>query len=218
MDCSNKKNIMIYYGKSMTPLFSGGDILHILPCECSDLKAGDVIVFSTPSNQTFIAHRIFSIGKEGIKTKGDNSKSPDIWVLNSNNIIGKVSHIQKDNKLRKVYGGLAGRTYYVFNKLFMAVKNISFLALRPVYNGISEKGLCSFFSLNKSSIDRRGFRGLLTARLLVVKKNNEKELQLLIGRYLIGRLRNDRNKWEIKRPFRVFINEKTLPIERGDIR
>lgn len=55
---------------------------------------GDVIAFRSEDNpNTIITHRVYSVNTktDGItyRTKGDANKSPDGWIVNENNILGK---------------------------------------------------------------------------------------------------------------------------------
>ncbi len=49
--------------------------------------------------------------------------------------------------------------------------------------------------------------------LIKFDKKEGRELQLLLCSYLIGRRSSLGDKWEIKRPFRLFIQEKKLKIK-----
>lgn len=209
-------NIMIYRGESMSPIFSAADILHIEPYNSCEIRVGDVIVFRSPEDKTFITHRIISVSRDAIRTKGDNSDETDPWVLSMDDIIGKVVYARRGYKGRKIHGGFAGRAYCRITGMYKSMKNRTFSALSPVYHSLAERASCPFSPSGESSGE--GYSKLFFTRLIVINKTGGEELQLLIGRYLIGRLRPKNSGWEIKRPFKIFINEKSLPKERGDIR
>ncbi len=68
--------------------FRKGDVLVIKGVNQSDLKVGDVIVFSIEGQKIPIVHRIIKIDNGTIQTKGDHNPVPDPW--NIEKIHGKV--------------------------------------------------------------------------------------------------------------------------------
>ncbi len=74
---------------SMTPSINVGDVVVSIPVSPSELKTGDVIVFSGGSS--LIVHRIVEpSGNNCFVTKGDANDSPDpLWACGSS-IVGKV--------------------------------------------------------------------------------------------------------------------------------
>lgn len=74
------------YGSSMSPFLKDGDDILIKKVEISTLKEGDVILYN--SNRVLVVHRIISIGKDSIITKGDNSNKKT--KINNNNVLGIV--------------------------------------------------------------------------------------------------------------------------------
>lgn len=200
----NGEIIMIYQGESMNPTFLGADILHIKPYNGGEIREGDVIVFFSPEDKkNFITHRIISVNNDIIRTKGDNCEESDQWVLSPQDIIGKVINIRRGDKVKQVYGGTSGVLYCYILNLYKAVKGQTFSALRPIYHSLAKRsnGRCGRHICSKN----------FSIRLVAIKKTDGEELQLLMGKHLIGRLRPKGSRWEIKRPFRVFINTEKLP-------
>jgi hypothetical protein len=81
--------------------------------------------------------------------------------------------------------------------LFDAV--VSFL-LRPVYRRLSR--LASL---------RKTLHGILKPRVLFFRRVEGMELQLVVGHWLIGRRLPREEHWEIRRPFRLCVDEALLP-------
>ena len=192
----NRENLFIYTGQSMKPLFKEAEILRITPCNGDEVSDGDVIVFRLPEDDAFIIHRVVSVTPNGIRTKGDNNSELDSWFVKQEHIIGRVER----TGLCSIKGGRAGRLFLSILKGYPRVKRMLVSVLSPLYHRLSEK----------ASLSR------LTARIaplcvIAMDKREGSELQLMMGRHLIGRLSPMSDKWEIKRPFRVFINERTLP-------
>jgi hypothetical protein len=48
-------------------------------------------------------------------------------------------------------------------------------------------------------------------RLLYFKKPQGTEIQIMMGKWIIGRYIPQRDSWQIRRPFRIFIDISALP-------
>lgn len=90
-------------GNSMFPTMKDGELGHVDKCTPDELKIGDIVVFKT--HDKLIAHRMTDISyQKGIKvfeTKGDKNNFHD-KPFTSENLIGKITSIQRKNKLRKL--------------------------------------------------------------------------------------------------------------------
>lgn len=82
-------------GRSMHPLISKGDQIHVGQCNPRVLSIGDIITFK--KNDIYVTHRVLRIRKKGSEigliTRGDNEITMDPPVSPSH-IIGKVIAIQ----------------------------------------------------------------------------------------------------------------------------
>ncbi|MEQ8191719.1 MAG: signal peptidase I [Candidatus Eremiobacterota bacterium] len=191
-------NSMYYMGQSMVPTFTPGDLLY-LQRNCKEIKVGDVIVFKTKGDEKNITHRVISAGKDGIKTRGDNNNLPDSWLLGPEDIIGKVIEAERNGVKRKVSGSAEGYIKGNILHILKKIKSYFIKIFRPLYLWLSGKNItCSI--LQKS--------GLL--RIISIKKDDKKELQLLLGSLVRGRLLPGREKWHIRRPLRLLVDEKML--------
>ena len=73
----DKKNTRFYRGESMKGSFRIGDRLYIEPVLINKLKRGDVIIFQDISQNgdgKELVHRIVSIYKDDLVTRGDNNR------------------------------------------------------------------------------------------------------------------------------------------------
>lgn len=66
-------------GISMLPTLQGGDLVVVQGVPFTDIKVGDIIVYSglCSSGGESVIHRVVSIGSSGLITKGDNNPQPD---------------------------------------------------------------------------------------------------------------------------------------------
>jgi len=203
----DRPEMITYIGYSMNPTLRVPDVLCVLPYVEKKIQVGDVIVFHPPDDKRTITHRIARVDSQGIRTRGDNSSSFDPWVLSPDNIVGCVVYVQRKNKRLPIYGGLRGRLYSLgIRAMRMLDLKVSSL-LRPTYHRLARTGAL-----------RRGLLARMQTRILSFDRSTGTELQLLMGRRVIGRLLPGMNQWQIQRPFRLFINEASLPrLKENDI-
>jgi signal peptidase len=197
---NDRRNKIIYTGFSMNPTLKTSDILEILPYNGRKIKKGDVIVFLAPADTRKVVHRIISVNNEGIRTRGDNrGNTIDPWIIYPENILGRVVNSNRGNKRLRIYGGLIGRslvrTIKVIQLMDLTISNF----LSPVY-----------YWLARIRIFKRLLPIKRVLRVMSFNRPTGTEYQLFIGPYLIGRLIPGSNRWHIKRPFRLFIDEKSI--------
>jgi len=197
-------NSINYLGSSMNPTLKPGDCLLIFSYDGRKVCTGDVIVFILPAGHSQIVHRVVSVDPSGIKTRGDNSNQVDDWVLSPEHILGRVVSARGVNRRRRIFGGPLGGLFAVAVRVIHAVDSwVSFL-LGPAYDEFAKAGI---------------FIRLLPAqtrpRVISLNRVAGTELQLLMGKRVIGRLLPGKTGWHIRRPFRLFVDEESLPENPG---
>jgi len=194
------KNAVFCRGESMRPLFRPGDRILFDPCRIEELRPGDVILFTPPGEKERVVHRVVSTGPAGIRTKGDANPYLDAWVLRQEDIIGRAECLERDGKFTPVAGGLTGRVLSTFIRALRKSDHLASHVLNPCYRGLARSGL---------------FRALLPSalqpRVVAFEREGAREMQLVLGRRVIGRRPADTGAWIIRRPFRVFVDEQALP-------
>jgi signal peptidase len=189
-----------YTGGSMKPIFRDGDALTVEPYVGKKRRVGDIVVFMDPENNQKIIHRIVSIRQEGIRTQGDHSTQLDPWILEPGEIIGKVVSARRGNSKVRVITGLAGHIQALAFRTWVKMDDLASPLLHSSYRWLSRKGLV-----------RRLMGGNSRIRILSLQKPEGVEYQLLFKNHPIGRRRPGSLTWEIKRPYRLLIDESTLP-------
>ena len=53
-------------------------------------------------------HRVVSVSTKGIRTRGDNSKKNDSYIVPYDNVLGKVVYAQRGKKQLYIYNGFKG--------------------------------------------------------------------------------------------------------------
>jgi hypothetical protein len=78
--------------------------------------------------------------------------------------------------------------------------------LRPAYN-----------ELAKVSIFTQLLPAQMRPRVISLNRTAGEELQVLMGRRVIGRLLPGMTRWHIRRPFRLFVDEEALPENKAEV-
>jgi signal peptidase I len=187
-------------GTSMLPLFRAGDILRVRPCDVRGIRKGDVIVFTPPGESTQIVHRVIERMPDRVRTRGDGNPLPDSWVLSSGHILGRVVSCKRAGRSVPVIGGLGGHVLVRAVQLLRKADHHSSAVLHPVYRFLA-----------RSKVARRLIPSSLTPRIITLQRQEGREMQLLMGRTVIGRRQAGQRGWTIRRPFRLFVDEQALP-------
>ncbi len=189
----------------MNPTLKNLDILEVVPYDGKEVKKGDVITFMSPMCERSITHRVISVDSRGARTLGDNNKHVDADFRQPEDIIGKVVSAKRKKRHLTIYGGNMGRIYATWIRFIRRIR-IGFwrflLIFRPVYYCVCQKSS----SLMKYAPPE------LQPKVLIFTRGNVIEQQIVMGKKVIGRLSNNGHRWQIKPPFRLFVNEKILNI------
>ena len=199
---SCREDTIFYTGPSMNPTLNAKDLLVVTPCDGMRIRAGDVIVFTSPQDGRNVTHRVMWVHGDGsIRTRGDNNSADDPWTLTRDQVHGKVTQAKHGDRLRLVRGGTLG---LVINLLLRGRR----LLLSPV-RGVTR---AAYRWLAATGVLRRVCRDRMDVRVVSFHRpDGRDELQLLLGTRLIGRLRPGQSEWYISPPFRLVVDETSLP-------
>ena len=189
-----------YTGPSMSPTLKAGDGLSVVPYGNRRIQIGDVVVFREPEGKNNIVHRVVAVESQGVRTKGDNNINIDPWILLPDDIIGRVVSAQRKSKSLTIRGGVWGR---IFAPLIWIIKQVNLSVsriLHPAYHMLAGSGI--FIKFNSF---------LPKTRVLSFNRHEGREFQLLMGNRVIGRRLPGKDHWQIARPFRLFVDEASLP-------
>lgn len=199
-ELSGKERCSVYFcahtGTSMNPTLCELDVLEIAPYGNQPIRVGDVILFLLFKGDKPVVHRVVRISPEGIRTRGDSNNRMDTWVLSPEDIIGKVIRAVRGKRRRPIYGGTAGRAWSLgVGGFTMLVRSLSF----PYYFIARWGNLGHWVPIQQ------------WMRIITINKPSGTELQLVLGRWLVGRCNPGMDHWQIRRPFRLFVDERSLP-------
>jgi signal peptidase I len=194
----------VYYcahvGPSMNPTLYQTDLLEIEPYKRKKPKLGDVVFFLPPKHDYYVVHRVVSLNTKGIKTRGDNCGNIDSWSLKPENIYGRVIAAYRGETSRKIANGFMGMVAGKFCQFRRLTINTIAMLLGPVYRYFSAAGLIKWLMPNR-----------LQPHVASFKANHDVSYKLLLGKRVIGFYDDTLHKWHIKRPYRLIIDETSLP-------
>jgi mRNA-degrading endonuclease RelE of RelBE toxin-antitoxin system len=197
---SLKPRTINYIGPSMNPILKPGDRLKIISHDLEKIRVGDVVIFYSPEDETKVVHRVVSVSSNGIKTRGDNCDQVDPWILRRDQILGRVVYAQRGKGRWRVFGGPLGHSLAVAIFAIKSIDSNLTSLLRPFYQRLARAG-----------VFRRWLPAWMKTRAISLSHPAGTELQLLMGRRVIGRWLPGNTRWHIRRPFRLFVDEESLP-------
>lgn len=102
-------NQYIFFGTvvsgSMEPTFKRGDLV-LMQSMNKEPYVGDIVMINIYKYKEPITHRISSVEKDKIKTKGDNNPKQDPWTAPKSSIIGKAIVVGKKPVVIQGLGGI----------------------------------------------------------------------------------------------------------------
>ena len=148
-------DVLIYRGLSMRSVFRPGDRLEITPTTLAKLRRGDIVIFwnhdpTARSNRT--VHRVIRTVPGGVITRGDNNNQEDDIVVPAADLVGRVTHRERDGRVRRIQGGWPGLLYA---NLFRAVYPRWRQLKRGSWLGIARLGRWPYRWLRRSGLVAR---------------------------------------------------------------
>ena len=196
-------------GRAMNPTLAEADILEVEPYGRRPVRPGDVVCFKSPENAEISVRRVVSVGErktgdgvseDGIRTRGDNNRDPDRWLLRIKDITGRVVAARTGSRWRPISGGLKGQATAA---LLSGVRPFRTSGRRMPDR---PKG---------AAVKAGSFNGVLPQhlrpRLVEFVGRHWVDLKLLSAEREIGRYDCYLQAWRIRRPFRLFVDLRKLP-------
>ena len=202
-------------GPSMRPTLREPEFLEVKPYGTARVRMGDVVCFKSPETGRTVVHRVVSVGgrgtgdggpQDGIRTRGDNNLYDDPRVLQVGDIIGRVHAAQRGARRRVVHGGWKGFAVLRCLRLGQAIRRNVGRLPHTLYRFLA--GLGPFYRL----LPRR-----LRPRLVLFGTPYQTFLKLLMGGHAVGQCDRRLERWHIRRPFRLFVDEQTLPDPKSEV-
>ena len=189
-----------YVGPSMNPILREPEIMEIMPYDSRPLRIGDVAFFLSPEADQPVVHRIVRVTPAGISTRGDNNTQEDAFLVQPWSIRGRVVAAWRGQKRRKIAGGLQGRLISRWHHWRRILDLGISPLLHPLYQALSHQGLIA-----------RMLPAPFRPRVVVFHSKGRDQFQLLLGQRIIGRYDDYVERWQIQRPFHLFVDGRALP-------
>jgi len=186
-------------GNSMEPTFRDSDLLEIRPYGTRRVRPGDVVCFNSPDKGTTVVHRVVAVDSGGIRTRGDNNSTDDPRVLPAGDVIGRTEAAQRGPRRWVVRGGWRGRLELRCARLVRGIRRYAGPLPHRLYSLVA--GLGPFDHLLPVSY---------RPRLVRFGTPYQVFLKLLMGRHTVGQCDRYFEKWQIRRPFRLFVDERII--------
>lgn len=200
MEEKNISNALFCRGESMRPLFRPGDRIMFVTCRIEELRRGDVIIFMPQGQKERVVHRVVSRGPEGVRTQGDANPCRDTGEVRQEQIVGRAVSVERKGRRIPVKGGFGGCLFVACIRAFRRCDHLASYVLYPCYRGLVRSGLLRAF-----------LPPVFRPRVVTFERDGAKEMQLVLGRRIIGRRTAGAGAWTIRRPFRLFVDEQALP-------
>jgi len=190
---------VLYTGASMNPTLVEPELLRVRPYGGERVRPGDIVCFRSLDGGRTVVHRVVAVGEEGIRTRGDRNGQDDAWVLPAADIIGRVTAAQRGTRRRKVPGGWRGFAALHYARLGSGIGRRAGTVPHKLYELAASLG--PFDRLLPRALRPRMVRFDARHRVL---------LRLVMGRQAVGQYDDQRAVWHIRRPFRLFVDERAL--------
>jgi signal peptidase I len=205
---------IVYTGPSMNPTLREPDLLWVEPYGDRRVRVGDVVCFKSSEQDINIVHRVVSVVRPGvdtghsavIRTRGDNNSADDLCLLHVGDIIGRVASAQRGLRLRPIPGGNTGRIVAWGVRLRKAIWRVIPGVGSGAYQRLVRSGPLGFL-----------LPAGLRPRPVCFNGRGAPTLKLLMGSRTVGLYDFRFNEWHIRRLFRPFVDEQTLPEPKSEI-
>jgi hypothetical protein len=197
MDQAQSEHYYTHVGESMIPTLKALD--QVYTASDRQFRPGDIIIF-TIADKRKIVHRIVSINDGKIVTQGDNNPGPDRDPVSPENVLGKVAYARREGKKISVRGGWAGKMSIVPHRVSLKARAVAAVIIVMPYHALARSGI---------------FRALLPGRLkpqiMTIRGSKGPELRVMIGKRLAGKWYMGLPGWQIRPPYKLFIDMRSLP-------
>ena len=191
-------------GPSMNPTLKPGDGLEMYTYrDRAEICVGDVIVYPRPFGTVDVVHRIIEKRDDGVITRGDNNNKIDPYTVRFDDIIGKVIAAKRRNRRIPIKGGKTG---FCIHKLMLLRKYSMQYGLPPlvaVSNIIAASGIFNVL------------HPVFNLRVVRINGEHRRQSILVSGNRAIGRLLEESGEWQIRFPYKFFINKRRLGKSRA---
>ncbi|MBW2038911.1 MAG: hypothetical protein JRI46_04830 [Deltaproteobacteria bacterium] len=196
----DKDNIRFYRGRSMGGTFCLGDCLRVAPVSLIDVRLGDVVMYRGTNHQgeaDELVHRVLAVVPGGLVTRGDNNPCADTTLVTADNLLGRVTHIERDGKMLPVRGGRLG-----------LLRSQIFHARQPVWRLIKCVVRRPYRWLRKSGFVARVWQPSMVKVCLITEKGPL--VKYVCGRRTVACWWPEKGLFECQKPYDLVLRREDL--------
>ena len=137
-----------YRGRSMRGTFRHGDRLVVEPVAPEDVRLGDVVLFrqaGPDGEQQEVVHRVVARAPGGLVTRGDRNRRADQEPVTQENLVGRVTSVDRAGHERAIPGGRGGLVRLRVRRRLLRARQAGWRlvwpAARQVYRWVRDSGL-----------------------------------------------------------------------------
>jgi hypothetical protein len=160
---------------------------------------GDVILFVPACQDEAVAHRVVGTSPEGLCTRGDNRTEIDDWLVLPEQVLGRVVAVWRGGQRQAIPGRRTGRCWARLQRQALALDRQVSRLVHPLYFGLGQ-----LLPLGKL------LPAHLKPRVVRFQRSRRYSLRLMMGDRVIGRYDTYFRRWYIRRPLRLFVDQRLL--------
>lgn len=183
----------------MFPTLKSGDALIIKKINSkAELQVGDIVVYTTAETMLNTVHRIIAKRSNHIITRGDNNNHPDKSPIDYNDIVGIVTAVRRNGKTIIISGGVRG----LLRQRIMLLRQYTMPYLLCLTK-LTETCITSLRLLYF-------VHHFMTITIIRIKRDNKTTELMQYRNRVIGKRASSNEPWQIKLPYKLFINPENL--------
>ena len=93
-------------GWSMAPFIRDGDVITVAPLQQALPRVGEVVAFVRPEEGNLVVHRVVARKAAAVLIQGDNGLEYEDGLIPQENLLGRVTQIERDGHLVRLGLGL----------------------------------------------------------------------------------------------------------------
>jgi signal peptidase I len=198
-EAAEQDRVRFYRGPSMLGTFRPGDCLTVESVSITDIRPGDVVVYRGVNREgepDEVVHRVVVAVPGGLFTRGDNNPHADTTLVTADNLLGRVTHVERDGKTQPVRGGRWGL-------LHVRVLHARCQMRRLGWRVVTSVGRWPYRWLRNSSLVPRLWRPAVTKIRLATE--NGPLVKYVSGRRTVARWWPTTGRFECQKPYDLII-------------
>lgn len=206
---ADEDRIRFYRGRSMAGSFRPGDCLTLEPGSLTDIRSGDVVVYrglDHKGTEDKLVQRVMAAVPGGLVVRGENNPYTDTTPVTTDNLLGRVMHVERDGKTHRVRGGRLG---LLRARVLRARRRVG----RREWRLVVRVGRKPYRWLRESGLVPRLWRPSVL-RVCLVTENGPLVKYVCSGR-TVARWWPAEGRFECQKLYGLVLRREDLPVERN---